>query len=57
MSMKKSIYLWFCTLVLAIAGLSSCSSDDDILSPEEKSVCRHTLTLGIRIPDTARWAL
>lgn len=28
--MKKSIYLWFCTLVLAIVGLSSCSSDDEI---------------------------
>lgn len=27
--MKKSVYLWLCALVLSIAGLSSCSSDDD----------------------------
>ena len=27
--MKKSVYLWLCALVLTIAGLSSCSSDDE----------------------------
>ena len=28
--MKKNMILWLCTLVLTIAGLSSCSSDDEI---------------------------
>ena len=28
--MKKSVYLWMCVLVMAIAGLSACSSDDDL---------------------------
>ena len=28
MSMKKNVYLWLCALVLTMAGLGSCSSDD-----------------------------
>lgn len=28
--MKKSVYLWMSTLVLMIAGLSSCGNDDDL---------------------------
>ena len=32
--MKKSIFLWLCALILTIAGLSSCSSDDEILTSE-----------------------
>ena len=27
--MRKNVYLWLCALVLTMAGLSSCSSDDD----------------------------
>ena len=35
--MKKSIFLWLCALVLTIAGLSSCSSDDDdVFAPKDK---------------------
>ena len=35
--MKKSIFLWLCALVLTIAGLSSCSSDDDdVFVPKDK---------------------
>ena len=30
--MKKNYYLWLCALVLTIAGLSSCSNDDDFSS-------------------------
>lgn len=34
--MKKNIYLWLCALVLTIAGLSSCSSDDDVFEPKDE---------------------
>ena len=35
--MKKGGYLWLCALVLTIAGLSSCSSDDDdVFVPKDK---------------------
>ena len=47
MSKNKSIFLWLCALVLTITGLSSCSSDDDILSPEEKSVVGYWQLVGV----------
>ena len=32
--MKKNVYLWLCALALTMAGLSSCSSDDDFSSKD-----------------------
>ena len=34
--MKKSFYLCLSALVLTIAGLSSCSDDDDVFAPKDK---------------------
>ena len=35
--MKQGGYLWLCALALTIAGLSSCSSDDDdVFVPKDK---------------------
>ena len=34
--MKRSIFLWMSALVLTIAGLSSCNSDDDIFVPKDE---------------------
>ena len=34
--MKKSIFVWMSVLLLTIAGMSSCSSDDDVLVVSEE---------------------
>ena len=43
--MKKSIYLWLSALVLTIAGLSSCSSDDEATTGRDNSAPINSLVI------------
>ena len=44
--MKKNGLLWLCAVLMLAAGMSSCSSDDDIAPAAEKSVVGYWQLVG-----------